>query len=90
MLAAPLQRVVGYGLRIVPPGSLRDWGPAAHPTVAVHLTGQAEIEASNGDIRRLTPGTVLVADDTTGRGHRARVVGNEPVTAMHIVLPDDE
>ena len=29
------------------------------------------------------------ADDTTGRGHTPRTLGNEPVTAMTIRLPKD-
>jgi len=67
VLAAPLQRVVGYGLRIVP-RSLLDWGPAAHPTVAVYLTRQAEIEASNGDIRRLTQARSLSRTTQPAKG----------------------
>jgi len=56
--------------------------------IAVYLSGQGEIEASDGDVRRLSPGTVLLAEDTTGRGHRVKVIGDEPVTVVHIVLPD--
>jgi hypothetical protein len=56
--------------------------------VAVYLSGEGEIEASDGEVRRILPGMVLLAEDTAGRGHRVRAVGDEPVTVVHIVLPD--
>jgi uncharacterized cupin superfamily protein len=56
--------------------------------IAVYLSGEGEIEASDGEIRRLLPGMVLLAEDTTGRGHCVKLIGDEPVTVLHIVLPD--
>ena len=56
--------------------------------IAVYLSGTGEIEASDGEIRRISPGMVLLAEDTTGPGHRVRVIGDDPVTVIHIVLPD--
>jgi hypothetical protein len=35
---------------------------------ALWLTGEVEFEASDGDIRRLPPGSVVLAEDTTGKG----------------------
>jgi hypothetical protein len=88
ILATPYQEATHHGLRIVPPGWERDWGPASRRMIAVYPSGHGEIEASDGDVRRLSPGTVLLAEDTTGRGHRVKVIGDEPVTVVHIVLPD--
>ena len=88
ILATPYQEATHHGLRIVPPGWQRDWGPASRRMIAVYLSGEGEIEASDGDVRRLSPGTVLLAEDTAGRGHRVKVVGDEPVRVVHIVLPD--
>jgi len=46
------------------------------------LTGEVEFETSDGDIRRLPPGSVVLAEDTTGKGHitrqRPRVAQNTP------------
>jgi hypothetical protein len=36
------------------------------------LTGEVEFETSDGDIRRLPPGSVVLAEDTTGKGHISR------------------
>lgn len=76
-----------YGIRVVPSGWKRDWGPADHPILAVYLSGEAEIEASDNTMRLITAGTVLLAEDTSGPGHRVRVIGEEPVTVIQIHLP---
>lgn len=88
VLASPLQPASQYGVRVVPPGWTRDWAPAARPMIAVYLSGNGEIQASDGEIKRISPGMVLLAEDTTGPGHRVRVIGDDPVTVIHIVLPD--
>ncbi len=78
----------GWEVRVVPPGWSRNWAPAAERRIAIYLSGQGEIEASDGEVRALRAGMVLVAEDTEGRGHRVRVVGDEPVVVVHL-LPSD-
>ncbi len=75
VLATPFQEATRHGLRIVPPGWKRDWAPAARRMIAVYLSGKSDIEASDGGVRRLSPGIVLLAEDITGRGHRVTHVG---------------
>ena len=77
----------GYSLRIVPPGWTRDWGPSKARTLAVYIAGEGTVESSDGDRRCVCPGVVLLAEDTTGRGHRAEVTGGEPLVVLHLVLP---
>jgi hypothetical protein len=38
----------------------------------VWLTGEVEFETSDGNIRRLAAGSVVLAEDTTGKGHISR------------------
>ncbi len=52
------------------------------------MTGEVEVEATDGDKRRLGPGGILLADDTTGRGHITREVSG-PRTSLFLPLPDD-
>ena len=52
------------------------------------LKGAIEVEASDGEVRVLGPGTVLLADDKTGVGHRSRSVGAEERLAVYIQTPD--
>jgi quercetin dioxygenase-like cupin family protein len=53
----------------------------------IFLKGEAELEASDGSTRRLGPGDVLLADDTTGRGHRVHEVEGRLVALVR--LPED-
>jgi hypothetical protein len=89
VLGSQLRPASQYGVRVVPSGWERDWGPAAHPILAVYLTGEGEIEASDGEVRRISPGLVLLAEDTTGPGHRVRVTSEEPVTVVQVHLPTE-
>ena len=70
-------------------GQAKDyWHPANHRTYVVFLTGMIEIEVGSGEVRRFGPADVLLEEDITGRGHRGRVVGNEPLIALAIKLAD--
>jgi hypothetical protein len=39
------------------------------------LSGELEVEVSDGEIRRFGPGSVILVEDTSGKGHVSRVVG---------------
>jgi len=39
-------------------------------------------------MRRIGPGTATLVEDTTGKGHRSRVVGRKEVLAMAVQLAD--
>ena len=43
----------------------------------VTISGELEIEASDGQVRHLGPGAVLLAEDTSGKGHITRSRGGE-------------
>lgn len=51
----------------------------------VMLAGVCEIEASDGDRRRLGPGEVLLLEDTEGHGHITRRVGDQD--RLTLVIP---
>jgi hypothetical protein len=44
----------------------------------INLSGQSEIEISDGTKRRFGPGDIFLVDDTKGRGHISRAVGSQP------------
>lgn len=52
------------------------------------LEGQMDFESTDGDVRRIVPGSALLLEDTTGRGHSSRVVGDRPVTLAAVRLPE--
>jgi hypothetical protein len=63
-----------------------DWHPAPRRQFVVNLTGSVEITASDGESRILGPGEILLADDTTGKGHKSRAVGGEERLSQFIFL----
>jgi hypothetical protein len=79
----------GYFIARVPAEWHADWHPAPVRELAVYLTGEGEIEASDGTVRALRPGTILHVDDTTGKGHTTRVTGIEEMLVVIVTLPDD-
>jgi len=52
----------------------------------VNLTGSVDLEVGDGTRRRLGPGTVLLAEDTTGQGHKSQAVAGEARTCLFIPL----
>ncbi len=49
-----------------------DWHNPPRRLLVLWLTGEVEFETSDGDIRRLAAGSVVMAEDTTGKGHISR------------------
>ena len=52
----------------------------------IMLQGEVEIETSDGTVRRLGAGDILLAEDTTGKGHRSRSVGTGPRQSVFVTL----
>jgi quercetin dioxygenase-like cupin family protein len=51
---------------------------APFPLFIVGLCGTFSIQVSDGETREFPPGSVVLVEDTTGRGHTTRRVGDEP------------
>lgn len=66
-----------------------DFHTAPRRQLVVNLTGSVDIETGDGSVRRLGPGEILLADDTTGQGHISRAVDGQPRTCLFIPLADD-
>ncbi|MFK7916354.1 MAG: hypothetical protein AB8B93_20745 [Pseudomonadales bacterium] len=67
-----------------------DFHNAPRRQLVVNLTGSVEIEVGDGTVRRLGPGSILLAEDLTGRGHISRNVGGEPRQCLFVPLSDTE
>ena len=62
-----------YNICYVPKGTGEtDWHNPPQRLLVLWLTGEVEFETSDGDIRRLPAGSVVLAEDTTGKGHITR------------------
>ncbi len=70
-----------------PAGWTSDWHPSTDRNLFVVLSGEWEVTASDRESRRFVVGSVLLVEDTTGKGHTSRVVGDEDSLALLVQLP---
>jgi hypothetical protein len=61
-----------------PAGEFLDWHPAPRRQWIIILTGGLEIGLGDGTLHRFGPGDARLVEDTTGRGHTTRAIGDEP------------
>jgi hypothetical protein len=56
------------------PAGMREvgWHNPPRRKLVIWLTGEVEFETSDGDVRRVAAGSVVFAEDTTGKGHISR------------------
>ena len=62
--------------------------PAPRRQILVTLAGAYEVTASDGDVRRFGVGRVLLIEDTEGKGHTTRIVGEEDLLVFGVALAD--
>ncbi len=76
------QHVEGLRFLQLPPGWFQEQRPAHNRRWLLVLSGVLDVEASDGEVRRFGPGSVLLVEDTSGLGHRGRVVGGPAEIAI--------
>lgn len=69
-----------------PPG----WDKVFHPTprkqIAVVLSGELTVAATDGDVKRFGPGGCFVLNDAGSKGHLTQVQGTANVHALMIAV----
>jgi len=73
-----LQDATDIVFRRAPAGYFHEWHVAPKRQYVITLSGEWEVEVGDGSRRRFEAGDVLLAEDTTGQGHRSRVLGSKP------------
>ncbi|NKB38344.1 MAG: hypothetical protein GKR93_14470 [Gammaproteobacteria bacterium] len=73
-----------------PPGYFGDWHTAIRKQFLFHLSGISEIVVSDGETRRFKAGDIVLVEDTTGKGHTARSVGDEDILILAVPFDVDE
>jgi hypothetical protein len=53
----------------------------------IAVQGMSEVIAGDGEIRRFGPGSIVLMDDLTGKGHITRAVGHVDHIALTIPVP---
>ncbi len=75
-------------------GAAVGWhGEEPHPTprrqIFCMLGGTCEVTASDGAVRRFSAGDVLLLEDTEGKGHSTRIIGNREALIFGVALDDE-
>ena len=67
------------------PGWIGELHPAPTRQFLACLSGAVEAETTDGEVRRLDEGDLILLEDTSGRGHVTRNIGDG--YAMFLVVP---
>ncbi len=67
----------------VPAGTEVPAHNAPQPYIAIVVSGEAEVVASDGDTKRFHPGELLFCDDLTGKGHVTRAISDTVVAFIN-------
>jgi quercetin dioxygenase-like cupin family protein len=78
----------GAELHRAAPGTVIDWHTAPRRQYVITLSGQGEIEVAGGKKFHVGPGHIDLVEDTTGKGHITRVIGNEERVTLQLPLTD--
>jgi len=85
---SPLTAAIQFGFMNAPAGWSSEWHPTSARNIFFVLTGEWEVVASDGEWRRFGPGSVLLVEDTTGKGHSSRVVSERDSLAAMVQLAE--
>jgi hypothetical protein len=75
-----------FGFMQAPAGWSSDWHLSSSRNLFFVISGAWEITASDGETRRFEICDVLLAEDTTGKGHKSRVIGDVDSLAAMVEL----
>src|SRR6516225_6199546 len=70
--------VVAIHFKETPAHSSYDWHPDPEPQFVITLSGTLEFATPDGETFILRPGDVLVAVDHIGKGHKWRLIDDQP------------
>ena len=69
-----------------PPHSSLDWHNAPTTQYVITLAGVLEFTTHGGETFTIHPGDILIALDTTGTGHKWRLVNDEPWKRAYVAF----
>jgi len=67
-------------------GASLDWHNAPHRQYVITLSGRLEFETRSGVKQVVEPGDILLAEDTSGGGHRWRLVDDQPWRRVYVAV----
>lgn len=76
----------GIVFREVPPTYDYDWHNAPRRQYVINLNAGVEIRVSDGEVRTFEAGDVLLAEDTSGKGHVSKAIGSKVRRCILVTL----
>lgn len=70
------------------PGWIGDWHPCPARQFLCLMSGSVDMQTTDGDIRRLEPGDLILLEDTTGKGHLTRNLSEGYSTFLVVPAPE--
>jgi len=69
------------------PGWFGDLHPAPTRQFLILLSGEVEMETLDGMVKHFGPGAIVLLEDTWGKGHRTRNIGNGYADFLVVPIP---
>lgn len=89
LISYQLSGAPGATLLLLKRGAVEDWHRAPRRMYLIVVQGMAEVTASDGEVRRFGLGSIILMDDTAGKGHITRAVGNVDHIALAVPAPGE-
>jgi hypothetical protein len=86
MGVSELEPAEGWRFLRLPPLWVGDWHPTPVRMWIFCLSGEMEFATSDGATHRVAPGSAMLLEDTTGRGHQSRVIGDRDALLVTVQL----
>ncbi len=77
-----------YVFSSLPTGWWGDWHPAPQRQILFLLSGGIAVQVSDGEVRHFGAGSVLLLDDTTGKGHVSWNMSETNTLSAIVQLPN--
>lgn len=81
-----LVEATGIIFRRTDPDYDYDWHNAPRKQYIIMLDGAVDVEIGDGSVRRFSTGDILLAEDTTGRGHKSKAVDNQSRLSVFVTV----
>jgi len=87
-MVSELRPATQYAFSLFPSGWVGKWHPTPRKQFYFMLSGEVECTVSDGERRVFGPGSIVLLEDTTGKGHVTKVIGSKDVVTAMVVLGD--
>ena len=65
------------------------WHPAPQRYFIINVEGSVELQVSDGEKRIFGPGSIVLAEDTAGKGHISRAVDGKERLSVFVNVPKE-